>query len=143
MNSSWHALNSILQAKTLYHTENHTKVKWSAILRLFSSSASVFITNETLSGIKVHVVWTILDVNTLCNVGILLLLNSHSSSSIVTVAWLGVMVTCSSVSPGGGARLRKKISEFSGIVSLKISTRKHSCRCESENGPTTWFVIAV
>ena len=72
------------------------------------------------------------------------LIGSPSLSIIVISATTGLMITCCSTSPGRVVRLRKKVSTFSGIISLLvISTKKHRCRCVFENGPTSWFMIAV
>lgn len=72
------------------------------------------------------------------------LIDSLSLSIIVISATAGLMVTCCSTSPGRLMRLRKKVSTFSGIISLLvISTKKHCRRCVFENGPTSWLMIAV
>ena len=71
------------------------------------------------------------------------LLNSRSSSLIVTSASFDVMFTRSSISPGRVVRSRKKFSVSSGIMSLVITTEKHCWRTVFENGPTLWLLIGV
>ena len=68
------------------------------------------------------------------------LLDSQSSSLIVTSATAGLMVTRSSISPGCVVRSRKKFSLSSRIMSLVISREKYCCCVMFENGPTVWLI---
>ena len=66
-----------------------------------------------------------------------------SSSVMVMVACEGLMLTPPSVSPGGGARSRKKFFGLPNTMLSATSTRKHSWRRLLLKGPTLWLVIAV
>ena len=69
------------------------------------------------------------------------LLDSPSSSLIMTSATAGLMITRSSIT--GVVRSRKKFSMSSRIMSLVISTEKHCRRVVLENGPKSWLLIDV
>ena len=110
----------------------------SVTVRFLSSSIS---TVTSVIGKKCHIQSNEHTVCDLLCCGNTSLLDSRSSSIIVTSAIAGLMITRSSTT--GVVRSRKKLSMSSRIMSLVISIAKHCRLVMFENGPTSWLLIDV